>query len=130
MKKFFSPLVWLVVLTLPFGFFFTQTLLWPESGLTTDDPGSIALIQFLNFVFAGGYILGAAGIGLFTRGAARARLSFGLGASLILWVLLGLLVIVGPVIGYQNFAPDFGAMPLVAGLGLVISGLLHWNDDN
>lgn len=58
MKKFFSPLVWLVVLTLPFGFFFTTNLLWPESGLTTDDPGSIALIQFLNFVFAGGYILG------------------------------------------------------------------------
>lgn len=130
MKRIFSPLVWLFVLTLPFGFFLTMNLLWPTSGLTTDDPGSIALIQWLGFVFSGGYILAAAGIGLFTRGAARARLSFGLGASVILWVLLGLLVLVGPVVGYQDFAPDFGALPLVVGLGLVISGLLHWNEDN
>ena len=129
MKKVFSPLVWLFILTLPFGMFFTFNLVWPEEGLTTDDPGSLALIQFLSFIFSGGYILGAAGIGLFTRGSARARLSFGLGASVILWVLLGLLVIVGPVVGYQNFAPDFGVIPMTAGLGLVISGLLHWNDD-
>ena len=129
MKKVFSPLVWLFILTLPFGMFFTFNLLWPEEGLTTDDPGSLAIIQFLSFIFSGGYILGAAGIGLFTRGSARARLSFGLGASVILWVLLGLLVIVGPVVGYQNFAPDFGVIPMTAGLGLVISGLLHWNDD-
>jgi len=128
-KKVFSPLVWLFILTLPFGMFFTFNLVWPEEGLTTDDPGSLALIQFLSFIFSGGYILGAAGIGLFTRGSARARLSFGLGASVILWVLLGLLVIVGPVVGYQNFAPDFGVIPMTAGLGLVISGLLHWNDD-
>lgn len=129
MRKVFSPLVWLFVVTLPFGMFFTFNLVWPEMGLTTDDPGSLALIQFLSFIFSGGYILGAAGIGLFTRGSARARLSFGLGASVILWVLLGLLVIVGPVVGYQNFAPDFGVIPMTAGLGLVISGLLHWNDD-
>jgi hypothetical protein len=109
--------------------FFTFNLVWPEMGLTTDDPGSLALIQWLSFIFSGGYILGAAGIGLFTRGSARARLSFGLGASVILWVLLGLLFIVGPVVGYQNFAPDFGVIPMTAGLGLVISGLLHWNDD-
>ena len=125
----FSPLVWLFIVTLPFGMFFTFNLVWPVMGLTTDDPGSLALIQFLSFIFSGGYILGAAGIGLFTRGSARARLSFGLGASVILWVLLGLLFIVGPVVGYQNFAPDFGVIPMTAGLGLVISGLLHWNDD-
>lgn len=129
MRKVFSPLVWLFIVTLPFGMFFTFILVWPEMGLTTDDPGSLALIQFLSFIFSGGYILGAAGIGLFTRGSARARLSFGLGASVILWVLLGLLFIVGPVVGYQNFAPDFGVIPMTAGLGLVISGLLHWNDD-
>ena len=129
MRKVFSPLVWLFIVTLPFGMFFTLNLVWPEEGLTTDDPGSLAIIQFLSFIFSGGYILGAAGIGLFTRGSARARLSFGLGASVILWVLLGLLVIVGPVVGYQNFAPDFGVIPMTAGLGLVISGLLHWNDD-
>ncbi len=129
MRKVFSPLVWLFIVTLPFGMFFTFNLVWPEMGLTTDDPGSLALIQWLGFIFSGGYILGAAGIGLFTRGSARARLSFGLGASVILWVLLGLLFIVGPVVGYQNFAPDFGVIPMTAGLGLVISGLLHWNDD-
>lgn len=129
MRKVFSPLVWLFIVTLPFGMFFTFNLVWPEMCLTTDDPGSLALIQFLSFIFSGGYILGAAGIGLFTRGSARARLSFGLGASVILWVLLGLLFIVGPVVGYQNFAPDFGVIPMTAGLGLVISGLLHWNDD-
>ena len=88
MRKVFSPLVWLFIVTLPFGMFFTFNLVWPEMGLTTDDPGSLALIQFLSFIFSGGYILGAAGIGLFTRGSARARLSFGLGASVILWVLL------------------------------------------
>jgi hypothetical protein len=128
-RKVFSPLVWLFIVTLPFGMFFIFNLVWPEMGLTTDDPGSLALIQWLSFIFSGGYILGAAGIGLFTRGSARARLSFGLGASVILWVLLGLLFIVGPVVGYQNFAPDFGVIPMTAGLGLVISGLLHWNDD-
>ena len=129
MRKVFSPLVWLFIVTLPFGMFFTFNLVWPEMGLTTDDPGSLALIQFLSFIFSGGYILRAAGTGLFTRGSARARLSFGLGASVILWVLLRLLFIVGPVVGYQNFAPDFGVIPMTAGLGLVISGLLHWNDD-
>ena len=132
-RKFFSPVGWLLFSTLFWGMGVTMTLFFTEeanatAGLSTA-PADVAALTWYGLVFMGGYLLAAAGIGLFTRGSARARLSFGLGASVILWVLLGLLFIVGPVVGYQNFAPDFGVIPMTAGLGLVISGLLHWNDD-
>ena len=52
-----------------------------------------------------------------------------MGVSILFWVLLGLLVLVGPVVGYSNFAPDFGIIPMVVALGMMISGMLHWNDE-
>jgi hypothetical protein len=132
MSKFFSPVGWLIFSTLFFGFGTTLTLGWAEEGLAAGGlstaPADVATYTWYGLVFMGGYLLAAIGIGYFARGATRARLTFGLGASIILWVALGVLVIVGPVVGYADFAPDFGIIPAVAGLGMVISGLLHWND--
>jgi hypothetical protein len=110
----------------------TMTLFFTEeanatAGLSTA-PADVAATTFYSLVFMGGYLLAAAGIGYFARGATRARLTFGMGVSILFWVLLGLLVLVGPVVGYSNFAPDFGIIPMVAALGMMISGLLHWND--
>lgn len=132
MKKFFSPVGWLIFSTLFFGMGATLSIGWAVEemeavGLSTT-AADVASHTWYSLVFMGGYVLAAAGIGYFARGATRARLTFGLGASIIFWVILGLLVIVGPVVGYANFAPDFGIIPSVAGLGMVISGLLHWND--
>ena len=127
MKRIFSPLVWLLLTTLPLGMFTTFNVFFPETYAESALVNSI--VQWLSIIFTGGYLLGAAGIGLFSRGAARARLSFGLGGSLILWNLLGMFVFVGPFVGYPQYL-EFGLLPTIAGVGLVISGLLHWNDDN
>ena len=133
MRKFFSPVGWLLFSTLFWGFGVTMTLFFTEeanatAGLSTA-PADVAALSWYGLVFTGGYLLAAAGIGYFARGATRARLTFGLGLSILFWVLLGLLVLVGPVVGYSNFAPDFGIIPMVAALGMMISGLLHWNDE-
>lgn len=133
MRKFFSPVGWLLLSTLFWGMGVTMTLFFTEeanatAGLSTA-PADVAVSTFSGLVFTGGYLLAAAGIGYFARGATRARLTFGLGLSILFWVLLGLLVLVGPVVGYSNFAPDFGIIPMVAALGMMISGLLHWNDE-
>ena len=133
MRKFFSPVGWLLFSTLFWGMGVTMTLFFTEeanatAGLSTA-PADVAATTFYSLVFMGGYLLAAAGIGYFARGATRARLTFGMGVSIHFWVLLGLLVLVGPVVGYSNFAPDFGIIPMVAALGMMISGLLHWNDE-
>ena len=127
MKKVFSPLVWLLLMTLPLGMATTFNIFAPSAPAEVEVANSI--IQWFSIIFTGGYVLAAAGIGLFTRGAARARLSFGLGASLLMWILLGMFVFLGPFVGYPTFL-EFGLLPMVAGSGLVISGLLHWNADN
>ena len=131
-RKFFSPVGWLLFSTLFWGMGVTMTLFFTEeanatAGLSTA-PADVAALTWYGLVFMGGYLLAAAGIGYFARGATRARLTFGMGVSILFWVLLGLLVLVGPVVGYSNFAPDFGIIPMVAALGMMISGLLHWND--
>jgi len=110
----------------------TMTLFFTEeanaaAGLSTA-PADVAVGTWYSLVFTGGYLFAAAGIGYFARGATRARLTFGMGVSILVWVLLGLLVLVGPVVGYGNFAPDFGVIPIVGALGMIISGVLHWND--
>ena len=133
MRKFFSPVGWLLLSTLFWGMGVTMTLFFTEeanatAGLSTA-PADVAWSTLSGLTFTGGYLLAAAGIGYFARGATRARLTFGLGLSILFWVLLGLLVLVGPVVGYSNFAPDFGIIPMVAALGMMISGLLHWNDE-
>ena len=133
MRRFFNPVGWLLFSTLFWGMSVTMTLLFTEegnaaAGLSTA-AADVAVLTWFGLVFAGGYLLAAAGIGYFARGATRARLTFGMGVSIAIWVVLGLLVLVGPVIGYSNFAPDFGAIPLVTALGMIISGVLHWNDD-
>jgi hypothetical protein len=111
----------------------TMTLFFTEeanaAGGFSTAPADVAATTFYSLIFTGGYLLAAAGIGYFARGATRARLTFGMGVSILFWVLLGLLVLVGPVVGYSNFAPDFGIIPMVAALGMMISGLLHWNDE-
>jgi hypothetical protein len=132
MRKFFSPVGWLLFSTLFWGMGVTMTLFFTEeanatAGLSTAE-ADVAATTFYSLVFMGGYLLAAAGIGYFARGATRARLTFGMGVSILFWVLLGLLVLVGPVVGYSNFAPDFGIIPMVAALGMMISGRLHWND--
>jgi hypothetical protein len=132
MRKFFSPVGWLLLSTLFWGMGVTMSLFFGEeqneaAGLSTA-PADVAALTWYGLVFTGGYLLAAAGIGYFARGATRARLTFGMGVSILFWVLLGLLVLVGPVVGYSNFAPDFGIIPMVAALGMMISGLLHWND--
>ena len=132
MRKFFSPVGWLLFSTLFWGMGVTMTLFFTEeanatAGLSTAE-ADVAATTFYSLVFMGGYLLAAAGIGYFARGATRARLTFGMGVSILFWVVLGLFVLVGPVIGYSNFAPDFGIIPMVAALGMMISGLLHWND--
>lgn len=132
MRKFFHPVGWLIVVTLFMGMATTFTLFWPvesmeSGGLSTTD-ADVANFVWLSLVFSGGYLFSAAGIGALTRGAVRAKLVIGYGASLLLWVILGGYVIVGPVIGLMNFAPDGGAIPIVASLGLMISGFLHLND--
>ena len=126
-KKVFSPLVWLLLMTLPLGMATTFNIFAPSAPAEVEVANSI--IQWFSIIFTGGYVLAAAGIGFFTRGAARARLSFGLGASLLMWILLGMFVFLGPFVGYPTFL-EFGLLPMVAGSGLVISGLLHWNADN
>ena len=132
MRKFFSPVGWLLFSTLFWGMGVTMTLFFTEeanaAGGFSTAPADVAATTFYSLVFMGGYLLAAAGIGYFARGATRARLTFGMGVSILFWVLLGLLVLVGPVVGYSNFAPDFGIIPMVAALGMMISGLLHWND--
>ncbi|AVG23831.1 hypothetical protein C3B54_11855 [Pontimonas salivibrio] len=133
MRKFFSPVGWLLFSTLFWGMGVTMTLFFTEEanaagGFSTAE-ADVAATTFYSLVFMGGYLLAAAGIGYFARGATRARLTFGMGVSILFWVLLGLLVLVGPVVGYSNFAPDFGIIPMVAALGMMISGLLHWNDE-
>lgn len=124
---------WLLFSTLFWGFGVTMTLFFGEepneAGGFSTAPADVAALTYFGLVFTGGYLLAAAGIGYFARGATRARLTFGLGLSILFWVLLGLLVLVGPVVGYSNFAPDFGIIPMVAALGMMISGLLHWNDE-
>ncbi len=133
MRKFFSPVGWLLFSTLFWGMGVTTTLFFTEeanatAGLSTA-AGDVAIATWYSLVFTGGYLLAAAGIGYYARGATRARLTFGMGVSILFWVVLGLFVLVGPVIGYSNFAPDFGIIPMVAALGMMISGLLHWNDE-
>jgi len=132
MSKFFDPVGWLLFSTLFWGMGVTMTLFFTEeanamAGLSTA-PADVAAGTWYSLVFTGGYLLAAAGIGYFARGATRARLTFGMGVSILVWVLLGLLVLVGPVVGYGNFAPDFGVIPIVVALGMIISGVLHWND--
>ena len=132
MRKFFSPLGWLLFSTLFFGMASVINLVWARegmeaAGLSTSE-ADIANYTWLSLVFSGGYLLAAAGIGFFTRGGTRARLSLGFGASLLMWVLLGGFVMVGPVVGLENFAPDGGVIPITVSLGLIISGVLHWND--
>lgn len=132
MRKFFHPVGWLIVVTLFMGMATTFTLFWPvesmeSAGLSTTD-ADVANYVFLSLIFSAGYLFAAAGIGALTRGGVRAKLVIGYGASLLLWVILGAYVIVGPVIGLMNFAPDGGAIPIVASLGLMISGFLHLND--
>lgn len=133
MRKFFSPVGWLLFSTLFWGMGVTMTLFFTEeanaAGGFSTAPADVAATTFYSLVFMGGYLLAAAGIGYFARGATRARLTFGMGVSILFWVLLGLLVLVGPVVGYSNFAPDFGIIPMVAALGMMISGMLHWNDE-
>lgn len=133
MRKFFSPVGWLLFSTLFWGMGVAMTMFFTEeanaaAGLSTA-PADVANTMYYSLVFMGGYLLAAAGIGYFARGATRARLTFGMGVSILFWVLLGLLVLVGPVVGYSNFAPDFGIIPMVAALGMMISGTLHWNDE-
>ncbi len=133
MKKFFSPVGWLLFSTLFWGMGVAMTLFFTEeanaaAGLSTA-PADVANTMYYSLIFMGGYLLAAAGIGYFARGATLARLTFGMGVSILFWVVLGLLVLVGPVVGYRNFAPDFGIIPMVAALGMMISGLLHWNDE-
>lgn len=132
MSKFFNPVGWLLFSTLFWGMGVTMALFFTEeanamAGLSTA-PADVAAGTWYSLVFTGGYLLAAAGIGYFARGATRARLTFGMGVSILVWVLLGLLVLVGPVVGYGNFAPDFGVIPIVVALGMIISGVLHWND--
>ena len=132
MRKFFSPVGWLLFSTLFWGMGVTMTLFFTEeanatAGLSTAE-ADVASATWYSLVFMGGYLLAAAGIGYYARGATRARLTFGMGVSILFWVVLGLFVLVGPVIGYSNFAPDFGIWPMVGALGMMISGLLHWND--
>ncbi|MBT7803382.1 MAG: hypothetical protein HN760_04020 [Microbacteriaceae bacterium] len=132
MRKFFSPVGWLLFSTLFWGMGVTMTLFFTEeanatAGLSTAE-ADVASATWYSLVFMGGYLLAAAGIGYYARGATRARLTFGMGVSVLFWVVLGLFVLVGPVIGYSNFAPDFGIWPMVGALGMMISGLLHWND--
>jgi len=132
MRKFFSPVGWLLFSTLFWGMGVTMTLFFTEeanatAGLSTAE-ADVASATWYSLVFTGGYLLAAAGIGYYARGATRARLTFGMGVSILFWVVLGLFVLVGPVIGYSNFAPDFGIIPMVGALGMMISGLLHWND--
>ena len=132
MRKFFSPVGWLLFSTLFWGMGVTMTLFFTEeanatAGLSTAE-ADVASATWYSLVFMGGYLLAAAGIGYYARGATRARLTFGMGVSVLFWVVLGLFVLVGPVIGYSNFAPDFGIIPMVGALGMMISGLLHWND--
>ena len=133
MKKFFSPVGWLLFSTLFWGMGVTMTLFFTEeanaAGGFSTAPADVAATTFYSLVFMGGYLLAAAGIGYFARGATRARLTFGMGVSILFWVLLGLLILVGPVVGYSNFAPDFGIIPMVAALGMMVSGMLHWNDE-
>ena len=114
-------------MTLPLGMFTTFNIFSPADYAEVEVANSI--IQWQSIIFTGGYILAAAGIGHFTRGAARAKLSFGLGASLLLWVFLCMFVFLGPLVGYPQYL-EFGLLPMVTGSGLVISGLLHWNADN
>ena len=114
-------------MTLPLGMATTFNILSPYAPAEVEEANSI--IQWFSLAFTGGHVLAAAGIGFFTRGAARARLSFGLGASLLMWILLGMFVFLGPFVGYPTFL-EFGLLPMVAGSWLVISGLLHWNADN
>gem|GEM_PF-1106523 len=132
MRKFFSPVAWLLISTVFWGMGASFSIFWPveaaEAGGLSTAEADIANFTWLSLTMTGGYVLAAAGIGYFARGATRARLTAGLGASMIFWVILGLLVIVGPVVGYQNFAPDLGVLPMSAGLGMVVAGLLHWND--
>lgn len=132
MRKFFNPVAWLLISTVFWGMGASFSIFWPveaaEAGGLSTAEADIANFTWLSLAMTGGYVLAAAGIGYFARGATRARLTAGLGASMIFWVILGLLVIVGPVVGYQNFAPDLGALPMSAGLGMVVAGLLHWND--
>ncbi len=132
MRKFFNPVGWLLVSTLFWGMGVTMTLFFTEeanaaAGLSTA-PADVAVATWYSLVFMGGYLFAAAGIGYFARGATRARLTFGMGVSILFWVILGLLVLVGPVVGFSNFAPDYGVIPMVAALGMIISGALHWND--
>ena len=132
MKKFFHPVGWLIFATLFMGMATTLTLVGPvesmeAAGLSTTD-ADVANFVWLSLVFSAGYLFAAAGIGAVTRGAVRAKLVIGYGASLLFWVVLGGYVIVGPVVGLMNFAPDGGAIPIVASLGLMISGFLHLND--
>ena len=132
MRTFVSPVGWLLFSTLFWGMGVTMTLFFTEeanatAGLSTAE-ADVAAATWYSLVFTGGYLLAAAGIGYYTRGATRARLTFGMGVSILFWVVLGLFVLVGPVIGYSNFAPDFGIIPMVGALGMMISGLLHWND--
>ena len=127
-KKVFSPLVWLLLMTLPLGMATTFNIFSPYAPAEVEEANSI--IQWFSLAFTGGHVLAAAGIGFFTRGAARARLSFGLGASLLMWLLLGMFVFLGPFVGYPEYLFGFALLPMVAGSGLVISGLLHWNADN
>ena len=132
MKKFFHPVGWLIAVTVFMGMATTFTLFWPvesmeSAGLSTTD-ADVANWVFLSLIFSAGYLFAAAGIGALTRGAVRAKLVIGYGASLILWVVLGAYVIVGPVVGLLNFAPDGGVIPIVTSLALIISGLLHLND--
>jgi hypothetical protein len=133
LRKFFNPVGWLLLSTLFWGMGASFALFWPleslEAGGLSTTAADVANFQHLFLVFSGGYLFAAAGIGYVARGATRARLTAGLGASIIFWVALGLLVIVGPVVGYQNYAPDFGIIPMLSGLGMIISGLLHWNDE-
>ncbi|MFZ9087871.1 MAG: hypothetical protein ACO2Z1_03215 [Pontimonas sp.] len=132
MRKFFNPVGWLILTTLFFGMGTTLTIGWPVEGLEAGGlstaPADVATYTWYGLVFMAGYLLAAIGVGYFARGATRARLTFGLGASIVFWVVIGLFVIVGPVVGYANFAPDFGIIPAIAGLGMMISGLIHWND--
>lgn len=132
MKKFFHPVGWLIAVTVFMGMATTFTLFWPvesmeSAGLSTTD-ADVANFVWLSLIFSAGYLFAAAGIGALTRGAVRARLVIGYGASLIFWVVLGAYVIVGPVVGLLNFAPDGGVIPIVTSLALIISGYLHLND--
>ena len=92
MRKFFNPVGWLLFSTLFWGMGVTMTLFFTEegramAGLSTA-PADVAAGTWYSLVFTGGYLLAAAGIGYFARGATRARLTFGMGVSILVWVLL------------------------------------------